>query len=136
MLKNKILITQLDKERILKLLKEGYNLNSNQSLSQIFEKEIKKVPAVKSEKIPPDVITMRSKFRLKDLGTGQRYEYTLVYPQEADSESKISILALYGTAVFGSRKGDVVRWDLDTGTKFYQVDEVIYQPEASGHWDL
>lgn len=136
MLKNKILITELDKERILRLLKEGYSLSLNRNLSQSFEKEIKKAPAVKSEKIPPDVITMRSKFRLKDLGTGQRYEYTLVYPQEADSESKISILALYGKAVFGSRKGDVVRWDLDTGPKFYQVDEVIYQPEASGHWDL
>lgn len=48
---------------------------------------------------------MRSKFRLKDLGTGQRYEYTLVYPQEADSAEKISILAIYGPAVFGSRKG-------------------------------
>ncbi|HMV44143.1 MAG TPA: GreA/GreB family elongation factor, partial [Leptospiraceae bacterium] len=111
-------------------------LNSNKYLSQVFEKEIKKRQAVKSDKIPPDVITMRSKFRLKDLGTGQRYEYTLVYPQEVDSESKISILAAYGTAVFGSRKGDVVRWDLETGTKFFQIDEIIYQPEASGHWDL
>ncbi len=136
MLKNKILITQLDKERILNLLKEGYCLSSDKYLSQVFEKEIKKISAIKPEKIPPDVITMRSKFRLKDLGTGKRYEYTLVYPQEADSEDKISILALYGTAVFGSRKGDVVRWDIDTGTKFYQVDEVIYQPEAAGHWDL
>lgn len=136
MLKNKIVITKLDQERILKLLKEGYSLNSNQYLSQVFEKEIKKAQTVKSEKIPPDVITMRSKFRLKDLGTGKRYEYTLVYPQEVDSEDKISILALDGTAVFGCRKGEIVRWDLTTGTKFYQVDEVIYQPEAAGHWDL
>ncbi|MBK8397518.1 MAG: GreA/GreB family elongation factor [Leptospiraceae bacterium] len=136
MLKNNALITELDKERILKLLKEGYSLNSNQYLSASFEKEIKKAKALKSEKIPSDVITMRSKFRLKDLGTGQRYEYTLVYPQEADSAEKISILAIYGPAVFGSRKGDVVRWDLENGTKFFQVDEVIYQPEASGHWDL
>ena len=105
MLKNNALITELDKERILKLLKEGYSLNSNQYLSASFEKEIKKAKALKSEKIPSDVITMRSKFRLKDLGTGQRYEYTLVYPQEADSAEKISILAIYGPAVFGSRKG-------------------------------
>ena len=43
---------------------------------------------------------------------------------------------LLGTAVFGYRKGEIVRWDLASGTKFYQVDEVIYQPEAAGHWDL
>lgn len=136
MLRNGILITKLDKERILNLLKEGYCLSSNKSLSQIFEKEIKKVPAIKSEKIPPDVITMRSRFRLKDLGTGQRFEYTLVYPQEVDSENKISIMGLYGTAVFGSRRGDVVKWDGEKGTKFFQVDEILYQPEAFGDWDL
>ena len=43
MFKNKILITQLDKERILNLLKEGYSLNSNKYLSQVFEKEIKSI---------------------------------------------------------------------------------------------
>ena len=36
MLKNNALITELDKERILKLLKEGYSLNSNQYFQYLY----------------------------------------------------------------------------------------------------
>ena len=37
------------------------------------------------------------KVSLKDLGTGQRFEYTLL-STKVDSENKISIMGLYGTA--------------------------------------
>ena len=31
--------------------------------------------------------------------------------------------------VFGSCRGDVVKW-MEKKTKFFQVDEILYQPEA------
>ena len=129
------LINKLDKERILELFSGGF-FQSTQYKKEDFIKDLKKAKVVKPESIPPDLITMRSKFRLKDLGTGDKYEYSLVYPQEVDSDQKISILDPQGKTVFGSRKGQIISWDSPKGLKYYQIEEILYQPESFGHWEL
>src|SRR3982750_1520191 len=49
--------------------------------------------------LPPDVVAMNSRAELHDLDTGERMEFTLVYPAEADiEEGRISVLAPLGTA--------------------------------------
>ena len=64
---------------------------------------------VKPHKVPKDVITMRSKARLRDLDTGREMVYSLVFPDEADSnKGKISILAPVGTAMIGYGTGDII----------------------------
>ncbi len=130
------LINKLDKERILALFSEGIPLSHSQFKKEDFIKDLKKAKVVKPQNIPPDLITMRSTFRLKDLGTGDKYEYSLVYPQEVDSEKKISILDLQGKTIFGSKKGQIIHWESSKGIKYYQVEEILYQPEAFGHWEL
>ena len=130
------LINKLDKERILSLFSEEISLNHIQFKKEDFIKDLKKAKVVKPQNIPPDLVTMRSCFRLKDIGTGDRYEYSLVYPQEVDSEKKISILDIKGISLFGSKKGQIIHWESSKGTKYYQVEEILYQPEAFGHWEL
>jgi regulator of nucleoside diphosphate kinase len=49
---------------------------------------------------------MRSKARLRDLDTGREMVYSLVFPDDADSnKGKISILAPVGTAMIGYAQG-------------------------------
>lgn len=130
------LINKLDQERILNLFSKGYNTNYPEFSKEDFISILRKAKAVKPERIPPDLVTMRTRFRLKDLGTGDRQEYTLVYPEEVDSENKISILQSQGTYVFGSKKGEIVRWDNPKGIKYFQIEEILYQPEAFGDFEL
>ena len=86
--------------------------------------------------IPDDVITMRSKVRLKDLVTGQANTYSLVFPTEADfDEGKISILAPIGTAILGYKSGDTIEWSVPSGLRRLKVDEILYQPEAAGDYE-
>jgi regulator of nucleoside diphosphate kinase len=129
------LINKLDKERILELFSLGLSPPTEYK-KEDFIKDLKKAKVVKPESIPPDLITMRSKFRLKDIGTGDTFEYSLVYPQEVDSDQKISILDSRGRIIFGSRKGQIIHWNLLKGLKYYQIEEILYQPEAFGHWEL
>lgn len=85
---------------------------------------------VDAKKIPPDVVTMKSTVRLRDLDSGEEEVYTLVYPDQADiAESRLSVLAPIGTAILGYRVGDVIQWQVPDGARRLLVEEVIYQPQ-------
>ena len=82
-------------------------------------------------------MTMNSKVLLKDLETGEKMEYTLVYPADADlMENRISVLAPIGTAILGFREGDVIDWKVPDGLVKLEVEKILYQPESAGDLDL
>src|SRR5687768_17408953 len=73
--------------------------------------ELRRARVVPGGKVPPDVVTMNSVVRLRDLDTGGEEEYELVFPEDADlANNRISVLAPVGTAVLGYRVGDVIEW--------------------------
>jgi regulator of nucleoside diphosphate kinase len=92
---------------------------------------------VEARAIPHDVVTMSSRVRLKDLGMNEEKVCTLVFPSEADlSQQKISVLAPIGTAILGYRIGDTVEWRVPAGVKKLRIEEILFQPEAEGHYQL
>jgi regulator of nucleoside diphosphate kinase len=131
--KGNIYITEFDLKRLKGLIqyaRESWSKRAAQHLEDLDE-ELDRAEVVKSEEIPPDVITMNSTFRLRDLETGEEVVYTLVFPAKADSPAgKISVLAPIGTAVLGYRIGDVVEWQVPAGLKKFKVEGLLYQPEA------
>jgi len=63
--------------------------------------------------------------------------YTLVFPSDADLKNgKLSVLAPIGTALLGYRQGDIFNWKVPGGTMKIKVLEILYQPEASGDFNL
>ena len=132
--RDKIYITEFDLKRLRGLVnhaKESWDKRAIQHLDAL-EEELDRAEVVRPEKIPPDVITMNSTFRLKDLQTGEEADYTLVFPGTTDSSNrKISVLAPIGIAVLGCRVGDAVEWEVPAGLKRLKVEEVLYQPEAA-----
>ena len=83
---------------------------------------------------PADVITLNSTARLVDQETNEEMVYTLVFPEAADiAQGKISVLAPIGTAMLGYKTGDTFEWDTPGGKRTLRVQEILYQPEASGH---
>jgi regulator of nucleoside diphosphate kinase len=86
---------------------------------------------VKSGKVPPDVVTMNSRVRIKDLNRGRELTYQIVFPEHADlDENRISVLAPIGTALLGYRAGTTVEWQVPSGTRRFRILGVEYQPEA------
>jgi len=51
-------------------------------------------------------------------------------------KGKISVLAPVGTAMIGYRAGDLIEWEVPSGLRRLKVEEIIYQPEASGNYHL
>jgi regulator of nucleoside diphosphate kinase len=94
--------------------------------------ELRRARVVPRSQLPPDVVTMNSTVRLRDLETGEEETYTLVYPADADiEENKLSVLAPVGTALLGYRAGDVVEWPVPAGVRRFRVEEVLFQPKSA-----
>lgn len=134
-----IQITETDRDRLSWLIEatqEKSNVEYREYLKKL-EDELDRATIVDPKAIRPDVITMRSTVRLKDLVSGETNTYSLVFPKEANfNEGKISVLAPIGTAILGYRKGDTIEWQVPSGLRRLKVDEILYQPEAAGHFDL
>lgn len=133
-----IYVTELDYNRLNGLIDRTRERNGiDREYLKKLEAELDRAEVVDTKDIPRDVITMRSKVRLKDLVSGESNTYSLVFPTEADfSEGKISVLAPIGTAILGYRQGDTIEWSVPSGLRKLKVEEVLYQPEAAGDHNL
>jgi regulator of nucleoside diphosphate kinase len=129
-----IVITRDDMARLRELVRQGRKASrrDHNHLAEL-DQELDRAEIIGVEDLTPDVVTMHSTVRVRDLDTGARKIYTLVFPAEADIEKdRISVLAPIGTALIGYRSGDGVEWLTPGGTKRLQIEDVLFQPEAAG----
>ncbi|MBN1560283.1 nucleoside diphosphate kinase regulator [candidate division KSB1 bacterium] len=133
-----IYITHNDKKKLRHLLAQSraHHLEEEKYLSDL-EFELARAKVVKSHGVPADVITMNSQVRLLDTTSQEEMVCWLVYPDYANDEhGKISIFAPMGLALIGYRVGDIIEWPVPGGMLRIKVLEILYQPEASGNYDL
>ena len=134
-----IYISQTDRDRLGNLIELVRNDGDRANLSYVnrLEEELEFAEVVAPHEIPPDVVTMRSKVRLKDLDTEEESIYSIVFPTEANfDERKISVLAPLATALLGRRLGAIVEFEAPGRKRRLQILEILYQPESAGDYDL
>ena len=103
-----IYITEADKRRLEPLVEALKNTRDDICALQT---ELELANVVAPADIPPDVITMNTQARLRDLDTGEQETYTLVFPDNASiDDGRISVVAPVGTAMLGHRVGDEFEW--------------------------
>lgn len=128
-----IVITQEDMARLRELVRHGMKTaRRDQDHLGELDQELDRAEIVDAENLSPDVVTMHSRVRVRDLESGRSMVYTLTFPVDADIEkNRISVLAPIGTALIGYRAGDRVEWPTPGGTRRLQIEEVLFQPEAA-----
>jgi regulator of nucleoside diphosphate kinase len=137
MAERKIIITESDYDRLKHLVESPRYRSTHAMLLMALNGELDRGEIVAAGRVPGGVVTMHSSVRIRDMEDGERETYTLVYPDEADiNAGKLSVLAPLGTALLGTRTGDVVEFDAPAGTRRLKVERVLYQPEAAGHLHL
>jgi regulator of nucleoside diphosphate kinase len=135
--KRGIFITQYDLDRLKVLISEKRATGGDNAYLSDLEEELSQAEIVDSKDIPSNVITMNSQVRMKDMETGEKMIYSLVFPQDADiEEGRISVLAPIGTGMIGYKKGDIIAWPVPAGIRKIKVLDILYQPEASGDFHL
>lgn len=87
-----------------------------------LEKMLRNARVIDQDEVDTDTVTVGSKVRLKDLESGQEYEYTLVGSAEADpGAARISNESPVGRAILGKKVGTVVEVDAPAGTLRYEI---------------
>lgn len=126
-----IIITRDDHEQLERLFSSEFALAfRDKGYLKSLRSELNTAHIVNPDAVPPDVVTMNSTVRLRDLQTRDVDTYTLVYPQNANiSAGRLSILAPIGTAILGYRVGNRVLWQVPRGTARLRIEELLFQPE-------
>jgi len=97
-----------------------------------LELELERALLVATDAVPADLVVMDSVVSVLDLANGERREYTLVYPAEADLDAgRISVLAPLGTALLGYREGDDVEWLMPGGLRRLRIVKVRSRHETA-----
>jgi len=138
MSKKLIYITDNDMKRLRELIKVAREFdNEDKKYLRELENELNKGEVVNSRDVPHDVITMNSKVRLRDINAQKEMICWLVFPDGSNADQgKISILAPIGTALLGYKVGDIIEWKVPVGLTKLKVEEILYQPEATGNYQL
>jgi len=134
-----IFTTGFDLERLRSLIAEisAHGTREERAYAARLEEKLGRAVVLDPKTVSHDVITMNSRFRIRDLNFQDEASYTVVFPQEADLfEDKLSVLAPLGTAMLGHRVGDMIEWHAPRGKCNWRVEEIAYQPEAAGHYHL
>ncbi|MBN2484971.1 MAG: nucleoside diphosphate kinase regulator [Bacteroidales bacterium] len=136
-MQGEIIITELDFTRLNSLINSTRGKNSPEIKNiEVLNTEIKRAKKVDSKNISPEYITMNSVVKLTDMDTGKNIQLKLVYPKEADfRQGHISVFSPLGSALLGFKAGDTIAYEVPKGTKQIRIDEILYQPEASGNFD-
>ena len=133
-----IIMNSLDTTRIrekIRLVKAG-NTYSPTEIEKLIA-ELNRAKIMEPTKIPGDVITMHSIVKVKYINTHKDFTLQLVYPEEANiKENKISIFAPIGIALLGYKKGDIISWKTPGGNVKIKIEDILYQPEAAGDFQL
>jgi regulator of nucleoside diphosphate kinase len=124
-----IYVTREDAERLESLAAQYQSGKTTADL----EEEIARARILGADQIPASVVTMNSRVEYRDRETGTVHEVTLVYPHEADIESKkVSVLAPVGIALLGLSVGQAIDFRTPAGKeKSLEILRVTYQPEAA-----
>lgn len=128
-----IVITEEDMARLRALVRKGRVVaRRDQDHLAVLDRELDRAEVIAVGDLSPDVVTMHSTVRVRDLESGTTVVYTLVFPADADIENKrISVLAPIGTALIGYRAGDLLECATPGGTKQLYIEDVLFQPEAA-----
>ncbi|MBI2424479.1 MAG: GreA/GreB family elongation factor [Candidatus Hydrogenedentes bacterium] len=108
-----------------------------QESADALEQELAEARVTAPREIPADVVTMNSRVRIRSVDGGGEQVVNLVFPRELHAHvSNVCILDPMGLALFGRRAGDVYLVQDKSGESAWQVDQILYQPEAAGEFQL
>jgi len=128
--------TRYDYERIYDIIRNGGAASAMDARNiDTLKHDLEHSRLVDSQEIRSNVVTMNSKFCLMNLGNGKKRVCSLVFPQDCKDEDTISVFSGMGMQILGSTIGTVIKTAPD-GDQYTVIEEILYQPEASGHYHL
>jgi len=126
MTQQRIKITEPDMNKLSSLL-DSWRFRFDSEHLLALEDELDRAEIVASSEPPHGVVAMNSWVTITDMDTGNRHEYQVVFPRDANlAENRISVLAPIGTAVLGYGVGSEIEWKTPGGVRRLRIDDVTH----------
>lgn len=127
------MITLIDYKRITQLLLHKALVGKIDELEQ----KLYLFSIIDSKEVPVDLVTMNTEVLVHDIEDDRSFVTKLTYDLESDTGKSISVFSTLGAALLGMRKGERKVYRDDKG-KYREVEvrSILFQPEASGHYEL
>jgi regulator of nucleoside diphosphate kinase len=135
---NQIIISTVDYARLEPIIRDAVaSKSTGRELLCELKSKIDHARILEPCDMPGDVVTMNSLVQVRDLGTEEVDSYTLVYPTFADiARNFLSILTPVGVALLGHRQGETVDGVSLLGPARLRIEQVEFQPESAGQYDV
>jgi regulator of nucleoside diphosphate kinase len=129
-----IIISDADMDKLSRLVRAlKLSLFRDQQQLELLDQALESADVRYPEAIPRDVVMVNSRVRILDFDTGEKNQWTLVFPENAESaKGLISVFAPVGIAILGRRKGDVIEAKVPGGTRLLRVEHVSYRAGTAG----
>lgn len=121
------IVSKLDSTRLAPLLSGSWIDAPVLRLRALLERARKVAPS----SVPPDVVTMNSRVRVRYPGEDESEALDLTFP---DAEG-LSVLSPLGAALLGAREGESVQCAGGRVSRRVTVERIEYQPERERHFD-
>jgi len=130
-----ITVSERDLERLENMLA---SLPDDQPGVKALHEELDRAHIVRSEAMPPDVVTMNSRIRFVLEPAQREVEMALVYPRDfAGRPDQLSVAAPAGIAVLGLTVGQHIEWCVPGRQAVRaRIVDLPYQPERAGDYML
>lgn len=90
-----------------------------------LEKKLRNAKLIDNDAVDINTVSVGSKVKLKDLESGDEFEYVIVGSMEADPlDSKISNESPVGKAIIGKKRGSIVEVNVPVGTLKYEIVQI------------
>ncbi len=128
-----IIVSKPDAQRLRAVLRAHRHAHER-DLAHLhdLEAELDRAAVMEAGDVPASVVTMQAAVEVEDVVTGERREYVLAFPHEADAASRrISVLAPLGTALLGYRERDEIVWRMPGGVRRLRIRKVAQDPTGA-----
>lgn len=90
-----------------------------------LETTLSRAKIIEAKDLPNDKVYILTRVKLKDLKTGELFEYLLVSPEESNfEENKISVTSPIGKSLLGRTKGESVEIKVPAGILKYHILDI------------
>ncbi len=136
--RSNIILSSLDFQRINRCINQAKGERTiNDFEIQRLLYELSRADIIEPRKIPDNLVTMNSEVEIVFMENKQTVRLKIVYPEEADiKKGRISIFSPIANALLGHKLGDVIEWVVPAGGTSFRVEKILYQPEASGQYNV
>ncbi len=121
------IVSKLDSERLEPFLLHSWIDAPVLRLRTLLERARKVAPP----RVPPDVVTMNSRVRVRYPGEEESEALDLTFPDAGG----LSVLSPLGAALLGAREGESVQCAGGRVSRRVTVERIEYQPERERHFD-